>query len=109
MNIDAVLVAVQSELMGSVTSSPAGLGKALPKQANKGSQPAASKAEHLTALCQRLTRLLQADEDCSVYLRESQGLASLMKLLSQVGTRQLMLFNGLSSDQFHPLSKHPSI
>ena len=92
MNIAAVLVAVQCsavqpEPIGPGTSGPAGLGKALPKQASKSCQSAASKEGHVSALCQRLASLLQADDDCRVYVRDSQGLASLLKLLSQVGHR----------------------
>lgn len=70
---------------GSPAEGPAGLGTALPKLSRKGSNSSSKQDPALGQMCMELTGLLQADDECRVYIRESKGLASLASLVSQVG------------------------
>ena len=81
---------------GPPANGPAGLGTALPKLSRKGSNSSSKQDHGVSQMCKELTSLLQADDECRVYMRESKSLASLASLLSQVGF-------GIGSQSIHRL------
>ena len=67
---------------------PAGLGKPLPSLPSKAATTSSKQAQGIEQICKELTTLMQADDECRVYMRESKGLASLASMLSQVHKRR---------------------